>query len=104
MSKRIDIDGTYSIDIDDCNWILKKSVITAPTLKDGTPSKNAGKKHDVVLGYCSSLANALKMYVDSLEKDGITEAAEPVSIAELKTILLRIEKLCKGTRLVETEK
>lgn len=104
MSRRIDLDGTYHIDIDDCNWILKKLVTVSPTLKDGTPSKNAGKMREATLGYCSSLANALKMYVDSLEKDGIAEAAEPVSIAELKTILLRIERLCKSMRLVETEK
>lgn len=104
MANRIDLDGTYFIDIDEYNWILKKNVLVAPTLKDGTPSKNAGKVKEATLGYCSSLNSALLHYADHLEKDGVEEATEPVSIAGLQTILLRIEKLCKGMRLVETEK
>jgi leucyl-tRNA synthetase len=103
MSRRIDLDGTYFIDLDKYNWIFKKLVSVAPTLKDGTPSKNAGKKREATLGYCSSLASALRMYADNLEKDGVIKSSEAVSIAELQTILLRIERLCKSMRLVETE-
>lgn len=103
MNGRIDLDGTYFIDVDDFNWILKKRVTVSPTLKDGTPSKNAGKAKEATLGYCSSLNSALLHYTDHLEKDGIAESTEPVSIAGLQAILLRIERLCKGMRLVETE-
>lgn len=103
MSGRIDLDGTYFIDVDDFNWILKKRVLVSPTLKDGTPSKNAGKAREATLGYCSSLASALRMFADNIEKDGVAESAEPVSVQELQTILLRIEKLCKGLKLVEVE-
>lgn len=103
MNKRIDIDGTYSIDIDKCNWILKKLVPTQATRKDGSPSANAGKMHKVTLGYFGSLQTALSYYTNSLEKDCISEAAGPVSIAELQTILLHIEKLCKGLKIVEKD-
>lgn len=101
MSKRIDLDGTYFIDIDDCNWILKKSVPTQATRKGGQPSANAGKMHDVILGYFPRLEVALKHYVDGLEKDEISKAREPVDVQSLQTILEHIEKLCKGMRLVE---
>ena len=101
MNTRIDLDGTYCIDIDDCNWILKKSVPTQATRKDGQPSANAGKMHEITLGYCSSLSSALSHYTDNLEKYGIAGATEPVDVQTLQTILLRIEKLCKGLKLVE---
>ena len=101
MSKRIDLDGTYFIDIDDCNWILKKSVPTQATRKGGQPSTNAGKMHKVTLGYFGSLQTALSYYANSLEKDEISKATRPVSIGELKTILLRVESACKALKLVE---
>lgn len=103
MGKRIELDATYRIDIDEYNWILKKAVPTASTMKDGTPAKNAGKMHDITIGYFTSLKSALHAYVDCKEKDGIMEATGPVNVQGLQTILLRIEKLCKGMRLVETE-
>jgi len=103
MSKRIDLDGTYFIDIDDCNWILKKSVPTQATRKGGQPSTNAGKMHDVILGYFPRLEIALKHYADGLEKDEIFKAREPVNVQGLQAILLRIEKLCKGLKLVEID-
>ena len=102
MNNRINLDGTYHIDIDDHNWVLKKSVPTQAMRKGGQPSDNAGKLHDVILGYYPNLKIALKYYVDHLEKDEITESPEPVSIATLQAILLRIEKLCNGLKLVET--
>lgn len=104
MNNRINLDRTYHIDIDDHNWILKKSVPTQATRKGGQPSGNAGKMHDVILGYYPKLEIALKHYVDNLEKNGISNATEPVTIAELQTILLNIEKVCKGLKLVEKEK
>lgn len=103
MNKRIVIDDTYCIDIEDLNWILKKLVVTADTLKSGIPAKNAGKPHEVIIGYFSSLKSALEHYVNSIEKDEVSKALEPVSIGNLETILLRIEKVCKGLKLVETE-
>lgn len=103
MNKQIIIDDTYSIEIDEYNWILKKLIPTQATRKDGKPSGSAGKMHKVTLGYFGSLQTALSYYANSLEKDYISEAAGPVSVAELKAILLRIEKACKGLKLVETE-
>ena len=104
MNNRIDLDRTYHIDIDDHNWILKKSVPTQEMRKGGQPSDNAGKMHDNILGYYPSLEIALRHYVDHLEKDGVLEVSDPISIATLQTILLNIEKVCKGLKLVETEK
>jgi hypothetical protein len=101
MNKRIEIDGTYFIEVDDYNWMLKKHVKTAPVCKNGQPSKNAGKLRDVTLGYCSSLGSALDLYADRYEKDEISKATRPVSIGELKTILLRVESACKALKLVE---
>lgn len=101
MNNCIDIDGTYSIEIDKRNWTLKKLVPTQATRKDGSPSANAGKMHKVTLGYFGSLQTALSYYTNNLEKDCISEATGPVSIAELQAILLRIEKLCKGMKLTE---
>lgn len=103
MNKQITIDDTYSIEIDGCNWILKKLVPTRATRKGGRPSANAGKMHKVTLGYFGSLQTALSHYTDSLEKDGIAEATEPVNVQDLQTILFRIEKVCKGLKLVETD-
>lgn len=103
MSKRIILDSTYSIDIDECNWILKKSVPTQAVRKDGQPAANAGKMHDVILGYYPSLPVALKHYADNLEKDEISKATEPVSISTLETILHRIEIICKALKLVEKD-
>ena len=103
MNNRINLDGTYHIDIDDHNWVLKKSVPTQAMRKGGQPSDNAGKLHDVILGYYPNLKIALKYYVDHLEKDEITEPAESVDIKELQTILLRIERHCKGLTLIEAE-
>ena len=100
MSKQIDLDGTYYIEIDPYNWILKKRIVAKPR-KDGKPSKSTGTMREVTLGYCSSLKNALKSYTSHLEMDGVAAHAETVDVQELETILLRIEKLCKGLKLVE---
>lgn len=101
MSTRIDLDGTYCIDIDECNWVLKKSVPTQATRKDGQPSANAGKMHEVTLGYYPRLEVALKHYADGLAKDEISKATEPVKIQQLEIILHSIETVCKGLKLVE---
>jgi len=103
MGKRIELDATYRIDIDEYNWILKKAVPTASTMKDGTPAKNAGKMHDITIGYFTSLKSALHAYVDCKEKDGIMEASGPVSVTKLETILTRIEERCNGLKLVEKD-
>lgn len=103
MAKIIKLDETYFIEIDPYNWILKKKVVISDQVKSGKPSVNAGKTRDAICGYYPSLASALGHYVDNLEKDGISKDSEPVQIAGLETILLRIEKACKYLKLIETE-
>jgi hypothetical protein len=102
MSKQIDLDGTYYIEIDPYNWILKKRIVAKPR-KDGKPPNSTGTMREVTLGYCSSLKNALKSYTSHLEMDGVAAHAETVDVQELETILLHIEKLCKGLKLVEKD-
>lgn len=103
MNGRIDIDGTYFIDVDDFNWILKKQVLVAPTLKDGTPSKNAGKTREATLGYCSSLGSALIHYADHLEKDGIADSAGSMTIQQVIDELKAIREKIKRAYMVEPE-
>lgn len=103
MSKTIQIDGTYFIQVDDLNWTLKKHVPYSGTRKDGSPSKNAGKMKTVTLGYYPNIEMALGAYAHSIENDAVVEAVEPVSIAGLLTMLKRIESACKALKLTEME-
>lgn len=103
MSKHIEIDSTYFIEVDDLNWTLKKRVPYSAIRKDGSPSKNAGQMKTVTLGYYPNLEMVLGAYAYNIENDVVADAQEPVNIEELKTILLRIESACKALKLTETE-
>lgn len=108
MASRIKIDDTYRIDIEDGkdlprNWILVKRVATKPTLKNGKPAKNAGKPHDITVGFFSTLAAAMDGYANQFEHDQISKAVGPVDLHSLKTVLLRIEKVCRALKLVEID-
>lgn len=103
MSKTIQIDGTYFIQVEELNWTLKKRVPYSAIRKDGSPSKNAGQMKALTLGYYPNLEMALGAYAHNVENDGVAEAQEPVNIEELKTILLRIERACKALKLTESD-
>lgn len=103
MNNRIKIDDTYFIEIDAYNWILKASVETKEKCVSGQPAKNAGKFHDITLGFYPSLESALKAYADHFEKDEISKAKWPVNTEELETILLGIESACSTLKLAEID-
>jgi len=103
MNNRIEIDGTYFIDIDELNWILKKRVKVADRRRDGKPSKNAGKTYEKVIGYFGNLSHALTSYANCREMDEIVQCDEPVSVGKLLNVLESIETLCKNMKLTKTE-
>ena len=103
MSKTIQIDGTYFVQVEELNWTLKKRVPYSAVRKDGTPSKNAGQMKTVTLGYFPKLESALIAYSGHAENDAVADAQEPLNIEELKAILLRTESVCRALKLTETE-
>lgn len=93
------LDDRYYIDVDPYNWMLKEVKITPPLDSKGRPNKQAGKRCDVVVGYCPSLVNALELYSEQLLKESVSGSVKPLNIDSIKTILAEIKTAVTGLSL-----
>lgn len=91
MTGKIKLDNRFYIDIDPYNWALCEIKTIPATSKSGKPNKGAGKQFSKAIGYCSTLENALNLYAEVMAKESVGAFVEPVSIQELKTILLDVK-------------
>jgi len=95
----ITLDDRYYIDVDPYNWMLKETKITPSLDSKGRPNKQAGKRCDVVVGYCPSLVNALELYSERLFKEKVHCSVEPCEFDNVVAMLEEIKTAVTGLSL-----
>ncbi len=82
-SNRIILDSDYYIEIDSLNWILKKR-------------RKSPKSQDKVLGYYSTLENALLVYEEKMIKKACLDCDTEIYIHQVIKLLSDIKSLVKS--------